>query len=346
MAHHASASKAELLLACQWWAHPSRVLDRTTSQAAAAGTDNHIELAAAASGLDAPDWAQAAVLDVPQDAMVEVSLALDVYTGEGRLLGTEGRSYGGIDDTEIPGTADLAWEAKRWLWVRDWKTGQNARDTTTEAKDNAQLAVLALAAIHEHDSRCDEPIERVTLQLAFVGPGRELELDEYETTPEELRARWMPQLRDALSMVPSAEPRPNSGCHWCPALSSCPAANVQLATVERASAMAEEAILTTAITSPEHAASVHARLRLVDAMAEKIGAALKEYVRANGPVPLGGGKVLRICETSRETCALSRVPADLRPALQECGAISVSMSDSLRVGSAEPRKRAKKEKQS
>jgi hypothetical protein len=341
--HHASASATERLLGCPWSMHPDRVYEDTSSEAAQDGTDNHGVLAIAAAGGVAPEWASAAVLDVPPEAWVERSGALNVDTGAGRWLDTKGRDYADIRPEEIPFTLDVAWIEAGTLTVRDWKTGPQAQEHTTAARDNPQLATMALAVL----GLTDEPVHAVRLQLGFVGPGRELELDEHETTPEGLRARWLMPLSGALDAITADEelaPKPGPHCNWCPCIAECPAARTQLAVVERQSSLAEDAILTTAIASPEHAASVYARLGMAQDLLDRIGGALKEYVRDHGPVPMGNGKVLRVIESSRETCALAKVSDALKEQLRASGAVSVSMYDQMRVGSAEPKKRAKKEK--
>jgi hypothetical protein len=349
--HHASASRAELLLACGWWAHPARELGDTGSRAASDGTDNHSHLAAACRGEPAPEWAQAAALDVPPDALVEVPVALSLvspYSGR-RLPVGPARDYSAATDAELPGTLDVAWvEDDHTLVIRDWKTGDNARDNTTPAEDNAQLAALALALLLGGLGG-GIGVSSVRLQLAFVGPSRELEVDEHHTTARGIEARWLVELSGALDRVFADErlaPRPNRGCHWCPALATCPAQARGLATIDAEAALDAPELFTTEIRGPEHAAQLHAALAAVtkrfEARHDELRAALKEWVRAAGPVPYGPGKVLRVSESTRETVALSRCTPELRAELERAGAVSVSMSSSLRVGSVAGKGRKKK----
>ena len=340
----ATMSRTSLFCSCQYWAQDSVPWDEGPEDPYS-GTTSHEHLAHAALGQDAPDWAAAACLDLPAMAVagVEAKCAMDVLSGEGQWLQGGQRDYRRGRETELCGTADLWWvepEPEPVLVVADWKTGPRA-EYTESVQRNGQLSALALAigAALGHDGP-------VRLELRFSAPDIETcEVDAHETSMTELRAEWMPRLRtayDALGHNP--QPTPGVHCGHCPAKLICPETRASLAVIERQACMSADASLSVSITTPEQAASVYARMKLAKALLGQIGDALKAYVEQAKQVDVGGGKVIRVADCTRTTCALTKVPAELRAQLEACGAVNVSMYDQIKEYNAVRAPRIKRSK--
>jgi len=274
------------------------------------------------------------------------------------------RDYSAAPMGSFCGTLDEAWRDGARLVVRDWKTGERARENTDPAEDNAQLAALALALL---GTAYGDGAALVLLEIGFVGPGRDLEIDAYECTAFDLRARWEREIERAVDRVDADEnlaPEPGAHCKWCPSRTTCPVAVRAMATVEHLSAMTEQEILTTAIASPAHAAALYVRAKLAQGFLDSVMGAVKSYVAANGPAPMGGGKVLKVQERSRRSVAVERVPVETMAKMRDLGivsesvpigkvpadiieqikdsAIDVAMFDQLAEVNEKPAKRAKK----
>ena len=341
----ATMSRTSQFCACQWWTQPN-VQWAEGDEDPYSGTTSHEHLAHAALGRDAPDWAAAACLDLPAmaDAGVEAKVALDLLSGAGQWLQGVPRDYRKGAESELCGTADLWWMEDGVLVVADWKTGPRA-EYTESVQRNGQLAALALAigGALGHEGP-------VRLELRFAAPDIETcEIDAHETSMAELRSEWMPRLRAAwqnLGPFESGPPVPVPGVHCghCPAKLSCPETRNTLAVLERSACMSAEASLSVSITSPEQAASVYSRLKLAKALIGDIGDALKRYVAEAKQVDVGGGKVIRVADCTRTTCALTKVPAELRAQLEACGAVNVSMYDQIKEYNAVKAPRVKRSK--
>ena len=359
----ATMSRAALLLQCQWWAQYCVRWDEDGSDAAQADTNNHAELERAVRGEAAADWAQAAVLDVPNDARAEVKLAWDPRAVRSKVLSGGPRDYSGADTGDFCGTADLTWTEGRTLVVRDWKTGERARENTEPAGDNAQLGALALAL---NEEKCAD-LDFVRVEIGFVSPTSPLEVDAHTLTVAELWSRWRDRFTDALSAVYNdPEPTPGAGCKWCPARNSCPVATRSIAAVERLAAMTEQEILSTAIESPEHAGALYVRAKLAQSFLDKVFGALKAYATEHAEgLPIGDGKLAKVREKSRrsievdavppermaelrasglvvESIHVGKVPKEMMAQLDAAGAVKVTTYTELAEVNAEPRKRGKK----
>lgn len=336
-AHRATASSAERLLHCQYWARPDVEHEERQSAEAQAGTAAHAALAQACLRQeDAPAWAVHATRDVPPHAWVEQPVLLNTGSGAGRLLrrGAVPRDYGPVREQELPGTVDVAWTRGSALIVRDWKTGSRAADNLPPPEESPQLGVLALALCRAL-ARARQPREIVLLQYALVTPENgNPEIWEAEVPPHALQERWLPPLRRALRRVRTAAPNPGAHCLYCPAGPQCPSATWSLAVLaiaELGKSAADVSQLDTVIRSPEHASRIHTYLGLAQDRLDQIRAALRRYVQEHGPVQLDDARELRLVETTRETCALSRVPAELVDELRKSGAVTVTLSAQLRV---------------
>jgi len=190
----------------------------------------------------------------------------------------------------IGGTADLILddEDADLIEVIDLKSGSA---DYAEADHFWQLAFYALAAAREFGR------SRARASLYYIELGdsgwahQELELAEVENHLEEIISAAMAQIDK-----PEQERRYRTGsaCAFCPARFSCPARTVELRTF---AALAPSH--TWEITA-ENAAQVLERARAIERVTAAAKDAVKEYVRAHGPVPAGDGKELRIVNVHRK----------------------------------------------
>lgn len=212
----------------------------------------------------------------------ETPLALHPVRGTAReLLSSGPRDYSDVRPGELTGTPDLVFvRAADELVVRDYKTGQYTR--RLRPRDSAQLRALGLAAALAYGAR-QVTVELVQVDDGVVAPRTDV-LDEWDL--DCVRTELIGIL-DALER-PSV-PRPGRHCtdSYCPLVAVCPATRAALAAVDQAAAL--EHPFSPTITSPDHAASVRVRLKMVEAATREIRAALEAYVAEHGAVELGGG---------------------------------------------------------
>jgi hypothetical protein len=309
--HHASASRTDLLLACQYWANPAVQLPEEIGDNVYARfgrafhktMEVHLleqvpDLYLIAKEYDADvkrltDYYRrgSEIVDgilakngwdvLPR--MVEVKVAYDPFVDKARVLEEKGtRSYVGRTATELPGTSDLvipgieSWQSPvgKSIAVFDWKSGV----TDYNAKTNAQLSSLALA-----NSR----LFNIPYAHVYI-----LRLDDefaeaYEATRNATQMEaHRTALRKAIRATSSQTPTMAHGtyCQYCPALEVCPSHRDPYLPVE---------LMETA-TDPNQVAHIYPLLLAAEKKLHKTRERMSRYVEMNGPVDLDNGKRLRI----------------------------------------------------
>jgi len=243
----------------------------------------------------------------PPGAIAEIALAwdeLDDYEVK-PIRGGQGK-YAVTDYLRAPGTIDIIFSEPEplilteggqpicpkgsVLWVCDYKTGVDTWVDPIET--NWQLRSAAIKAAKWTGAR------EVMPAVIYVGRGegtwdvasRIWDLDRIERVRKQvfdLHARADTARPENLTLVEGYH------CRYCPAATSCPA---KMATV------------TTLLTEPKPIARLDAQrarqlaevLPLVRDMAAKADETLRQYVRENGPIDMGGGRFWGPVATRRD----------------------------------------------
>lgn len=164
----------------------------------------------------------------------EVAFSYDVETGKARELDCDGRDYGELKETEIPGTADVIIPGFQTLEVWDYKTGK----TPVSPVENAQLlhAALCAAKVYAPQARYFllgiQTLKRTPQDLGKPAKKLWWQSDSWLADSWTLEG-YQAQLKTALASANEArdavqagkEPKVNPGkqCWYCPAKPSCPA---------------------------------------------------------------------------------------------------------------------------
>lgn len=206
---------------------------------------------------------------------VEIAAAFDPYAGTRRMLQGAERA----EPHELYARADLVFERADGVFViRDWKTGEKARDA--RPRDTAQLRALALAFY----SPCT-PAPGVRVEIAHVSDeGIDVEGD--DLSAEDLRAAEAELVELAGRLAEPAEPKPGPWCErlYCPMQATCPATLNALASVD-----AELTVhpMRGPLVGPEHAAHLRHRLPMLKAWIEDREREIKELAK-RAPLPVEG----------------------------------------------------------
>lgn len=177
------------------------------------------------------------------------------------------------------------------LWVVDAKFGDDRYVTTIE--NNMQVATYSVLAARWVKWQ-GEP--RVVPAVLFPGPGQgEWDVPEHAWGPREIDAAEK-RLADMLARVDLAQRQLEAGqplqltegrhCEYCPAQSRCPAKHAMIK-----GALDQPAPFGDSPLSLEEAAQLAAALPQLDTFVRRGREALKVFVDANGPIPLGDGVV-------------------------------------------------------
>lgn len=218
-------------------------------------------------------------------------------------------------EDERSGAIDLMYRRRGRLFVRDWKSGPRAREH--RPRDTVQLLAYGVAAALASGD------DEVTIELAHVDEdGVRLvddDLGPFELDAAALRVAGLYQAvarRDAL-------PSPGSHCWegYCPVLPVCPVTQQAIEAVHR---VAEAPAMVVTFTSPEHAASVRTRAKMVAKALEAIDEALRAYA-GHTPIPAGRGKVYGKRVVEREVVDLSAKGA-MAVLEQHLGALGVEVA--------------------
>jgi hypothetical protein len=237
----------------------------------------------------------------------EVAYVYNPIMRTARIIGNDiGRDYlghGWKPTDEFPGTADFVGVTEDGnLTVGDWKTG-NAY-TVEAAKDNWQLAMLAVAALTTHNVEQqwlreggNSTIDKSAVDVLIVRTKGELRFDrstfdsfDLESFRQDLRA-LAEYIRDE-----KAEPRLVSGahCRWCPSFDYCPVqTNLIRSLALKPNVMVDES---SELLTPENAAMAYARYRVIKQAMRRIEQQFQQYARRQ-PIALPDGKVYGIVET-------------------------------------------------
>lgn len=310
-----SGSRTALALACQWpWQAEAQPWPADPPGAAAErGTRIHAAVAmrlddrapavevvddehdAADIIADAIARLMSAHAAAPMTLATEAAYAWHPERDEAVLLGVHiGRAYGEAPPGSYCCSADVVWTSDGVVHVYDVKTGR--AEHVESARENAQLATLALAASRAHGC------SRAVVGLVFED-GR---VDAHELDALDLDAH-AERLRDLARGIDAqrAQPAPGTHCGYCPARSVCP--TTREAVAETLPALAQAVGMLDPITSPEDAAARIVKLRMVKDAWETaeagVDALLRAYAAERGAIPLGNGKVRKLVEASRETFA-------------------------------------------
>jgi len=209
----------------------------------------------------------------------EAAYVLDVKNETARKCEPGARNYGELDEWEIGTTPDLVGRIAGSHWrVRDWKS----RKLVTVPRDNLQVISQVLAVFSVHRAAV------VDAGIGYLSSGED---DPHTFSAFDVGDLWA-KLRRVVQRAVGATPdqiREGDWCTYCPALSACPA--------KKALATAFGVDIEGTIDGlPIEAvgvlrAKVESFKRLIDRADEAIKARAKR-----GPIPLGGGKVLRLVE--------------------------------------------------
>lgn len=222
-----TASRAGLLVKCQWWARPEVVEPYQPKTAAMAeGTRVHKLLEMAIKGEtvlpregDAPllEWLKG-FWPRAKNLRPEVKFALNAVTKQCRELKAKGeRDYRETHIYELPGTADMVWhDPDGVLHVCDLKTGNpKYLEPPGPVGQLGALAVMATGALGEQRARVS--------YLLFKSGQSEAKLTEAAELDAQALAQVGSTLRRALLRREIAEPVPNPDCWKCGAKPICPA---------------------------------------------------------------------------------------------------------------------------
>lgn len=228
----------------------------------------------------------------------ETPVAYAVTMTSARWCGERAPGGRAVDEREgeRSGAIDLVYRRAGRLVVRDWKSGPRAREH--RPADTLQLlAYGAAAALASGD-------QAVTLELAHVDEFGVLvvadDLDAFTLDAAALR------VAERYAEVARRAALPNPGPHcwecYCPILPVCP---VTTSAIEAVHKVAEAPAMVVEFTSPEHAATVRTRLKMVQKACDAIEEALKAYA-SRTPIPAGNGKVYGVRMASRDVIDIAK----------------------------------------
>jgi hypothetical protein len=330
--HHASASKTDLLLLCQYWASPGVRLPEEPKEIQAQpeiprfGRAFHktMESHLLREPVLIDDIAETYFVDRDRlesyyvraskavDAflkkqrwysigrLIEKKLAYDPFADTTRVLKSDGeRDYSGRRPTELPGTADLALEPganrSRPIVVFDWKSGQSQYD----APKNPQLRTLSLGLTRHWKTVVGaKPKETAAIVIIVRIDDEFMEMSDgtvdFETL-ENHRVLVRGALRKAISGIPALHP--GMHCRYCPGLEVCPAHQSPLSVVDASEGMME----------PAQVAHAYTRLVAAENLLKKVRKRITDYVEMNGPLALDNGKYANLVEYDEENLSKASI---------------------------------------
>lgn len=313
-----SASKAELLKLCQYWARPDVAahLSNATTREATQGTEVHAVIRACVARAPEKEWPGLSTLDglrmwgqahawLKARSMTfmraEVPLAWDPTTDTGvdlsdivAELGLSGarpysapenwgriRSAAGLSEAAIPMTVDLIDIDHGAIVLYDWTTSWSAHAATDKT---AQLSLNAVSVARA--MKCDN-VKIVRLAITTT----ELVETELATFDEFGLSAVAGEVMALLALVPEAQPQPGMHCTelYCPAKGACPATSETLAQIVPPAQLARFKF-THEIESVEHAAAILPMYKLASSYVDMVGDGLREWAKSHGPIPTSHGK--------------------------------------------------------
>lgn len=274
--------------------------ERPVSREADEGTDVHEMLEHYLAGDEVPIMGPRALLIFEQvlkadiKGTPEVAFAIDVETGEARVIGSRlKRNYGELKDSEIALTVDWVTGGE----VGDLKTGYAGH--VAHPRENLQLLTGCYAACK---------VARTTSGLARIVIARE---DEFVPLQAVLEGQeWMDAVLAELREIHFRTRLPSPAvagehCSFCPALGACPQ-------TAQATALVAGPRWTTEALSLENDQQMVLHLPMLKKAVEAIEDALK----ARGPIHLPNGKVWR--ETTKKIRTADKSLLEQLPGYQDC----------------------------
>lgn len=225
---------------------------------------------------------------------VEVPYVLDVKSRTARQCEGGARSYGELGEWDIGTTPDVIGVVRDRHWrVRDWKS----RKLVTVPRDNLQVISQALAIFTVHGAHS------VDAGIGYLSSGED---DPHTFTAFDVPDMWE-RMRKLVERARAARPdqiREGDHCTYCPALTTCPA--------KRALATAFGVDIEATIDGLpiEAVGALRAKVESFKKLIDRADGAIKARA-AREPIPLGGGKVLRLVESHRTSLNQELVKAYL-----------------------------------
>lgn len=300
----ASASRANLLLKCGFWARsdvanppnesgPGAVYGiavHAMLEASGTGLEQLLDTDPALAALSEEDVARARVdawalytwhqSHIGGEKYHEQKIAFDHVTRTARVLqSTVPRDYSECSPDELPGTADLIAVKPDAVCVLDYKTGHTPWEIYKE-----QLNTLGLAASKIYNR------SRVVCIVLKVAEGEcyphhwvmeQHQLDEFEE-----------RLCTAIAGVPSAEPTPGAHCTglYCPIAGTCPATLARISADTNVQVDERDISTDCAIRDDEHANRLYQVKLLLGKSRATVDSQLKKYVDKTGGFVLPNSK--------------------------------------------------------
>ncbi len=329
--HHASASKTDLLLTCQWWAAPGTQIPpepddiRLAPDIPRFGRAFHKTMELFLGDDPGPMRTEALLpeiaeaYDVDQKRLteyfkrgskavadflkargwdkiprtIEKKLAYDPFYDTTRVLKTEGeRDYSGRRPTEMPGTADLGLQPGPNRSRPLIVFDWKSGQSTYDASKNPQLRTLSLGLSRFWKTNVGaQPTATAAIAIILRIDDEFMELSEAPLTFD-LLDKHRVLLRSKLRNAIEGKPALYPGVHC----RYCPALEVCPAHQDPL-ALAEPV---ETMTEPEHVAQVYARLLSAENLLKKIRRRITNYVESNGPIELDNGKWASIVEYEEE----------------------------------------------
>ena len=288
-----TASRTALLAACGWWARPEAEWFDVPGPAAERGTrfhaaiDRYTKTGAREEVAEDIRVEYEAAIDWVDDygrkhLRSEVAFAWDPQIDHGEELAVKDRDYASAQARGLLcGTADVVAVVAggRTALIADWKTG----DGSGAGPQLRTLGVMASRAL-----RLDS-VTVVALEVTAAGV-REVCRETLDAFELDAHAG---ELAELLARVPAAEPTPGEHCSalYCPAKTACPAQQEAATQLVPADALVRHT-MTTTIASPEHAAWMLDRVKLVEAACRQVKDAIKAACPDEGWT-LADGRTLR-----------------------------------------------------
>lgn len=248
----------------------------------------------------------------PGDMMAEVAYAIDVVTGEARVLGRAiDRHYdeAGRRPTELAGSVDaVALVGHEGARVRDYK----GRSHDRRPDQDEQLLAGAYAVMRIYRRRwVDVEVVRIVSGRAFPVKARVSapDLERFGKRLLALGAR-VQEARAAFERGAIPDCHRGDHCAYCPGMRSCPAMGA-LARAALGGALAETLTRARAglpLVSEADDARLHEQLAALERVVRALKADLRDRARGR-PVPLRNGKVYGVTPSGRVAAHRARQEA-------------------------------------
>lgn len=293
MIRRETASRTALLAACGWWARPEAEWFDVAGPSAERGNrfhepiDRYIKTGVREEVAEDVRAEYEVAIDWVEDygrryLLSEVAFAWDPVRDVAEVLKTTGRDYAEAQARGLVcGTADVVAvtsDGKAAL-IADWKTGDGSGA-------GSQLRTLALMATRALKL---DSVTVVALEVTAAGV-REVCREDLDVFDLDAHAG---ELAELLAAVPTAEPVPGPHCgeRYCPARASCPAGREAAEQLVPVDALVPHR-MSVEIASPDHAAWMLDRVRLVEAACKSVKDAIKAACPDEGWT-LADGRTLR-----------------------------------------------------